>query len=162
MMRKLRPLRVLGLAVLTVAVLAGGASADPNPNSGRVPVTPPPDDVFAGVCPFPVLIETLAIKEYSKTHKNGVEIITGRLVVRVTNTETGESKVYNISGPAQITRDVAIETDVFLGRSLLFDPSFGMLVTSGRVVATFNTDTGEFTIVSRRGHVEDVCATLAA
>jgi hypothetical protein len=161
-MRKLRPLRVLGLAILTVAVLAGSASADPNPNSGRVPVTPPPDDVFTGVCPFPVLIETLAIKEYSKTHKNGVEIITGRLVVRVTNTETGESKVYNISGPGEITRDGALETDVFLGRALLFDPSFGMLVTSGRVVATFNTDTGEFTIISQRGHVEDVCATLAA
>jgi hypothetical protein len=29
-------------------------------------------------------------------------------------------------------------------------------------VATFNTDTGEFTIISQRGHVEDVCATLAA
>jgi hypothetical protein len=161
-MRKLRPLRVLGLAILTVAVLAGSASADPNPNSGRVPVTPPPDDVFTGVCQFPVLVETLAIKEYSKTHKNGVEIITGRLVVRVTNTETGESKVYNISGPGEITRDGALETDVFLGRALLFDPSFGMLVTSGRVVATFNTDTGEFTIISQRGHVEDVCATLAA
>jgi hypothetical protein len=161
-MRKSRALRVLGLAVLTVALLAGNASADPNPNSGRVPVTPPPDDVFTGVCPFPVLIETLAIKEYSKTHKNGVEIITGRLVVRVTNTETGESRVYNISGPGQITRDGAIETDVFLGRALLFDPSFGMLVTSGRVVATFNSETGEFRIVSRRGHVEDVCATLAA
>jgi hypothetical protein len=92
-MRTSRALRVLGLAVLTVALLAGNASADPNPNSGRVPVTPPPDDVFTGVCPFPVLIETLAIKEYSKTHKNGVEIITGQLVVRITNTETGESRV---------------------------------------------------------------------
>lgn len=161
-MRTSRALRVLGLAVLTVALLAGNASADPNPNSGRVPVTALPDDVFTGVCPFPVLVETLAIKEYSKTHKNGVEIITGRLVVRVTNTETGESRVYNISGPGQITRDGALETDVFLGRALLFDPSFGMLVTSGRVVATFNIETGEFNIVSRRGQVEDVCATLAA
>jgi hypothetical protein len=160
-MRKRRAVRVLGLAILSVALLAGGASADPNPNSGRVPITPPPDDVFTGVCPFPVLVETVAIKEYSKTHKNGVEIITGRLVVRITNTVTGESKVYNISGPGQITRDGAIETDVFLGRALLFDPFFGMLVTSGRVVATFNTETGEFRIVSRRGHVEDVCATLA-
>jgi hypothetical protein len=51
---------------------------------------------------------------------------------------------------------------VFLGRALLFDPSFGMLVTSGRVVATFNTETFEFRIVSQRGHAEDVCATLAA
>ena len=160
-MRISRALRILGLAVLTVALLAGSASADPNPNSGRVPVTPPPDDVITGVCPFPVLSETLAIKEYSKTHKNGVEIITGRLVVRLTNTETGESRVYNISGPGRITREGPIETIVFLGRALLFDPSFGMLVTSGRVVGTFNTETFEFRIISQRGHAEDVCATLA-
>jgi hypothetical protein len=67
-----------------------------------------------------------------------VDIITGRLVVRITNTETGESKIYNISGPGQIIRDGAIETDVILGRALLFDPSFGMLVTSSGVVAAFN------------------------
>lgn len=160
-MRKLRALGVLGLAVVTTAVLAAGVSANPNPNSGRVPVTLPPETVVTDVCPFPVLIELVANKEYSKTHKNGVEIITGRLVVRITNTETDESRVYNISGPGQVTQDGAIETDVFLGRALLFDPSFGMLVTSGRVVATFNTETGEFSIVSQRGHVEDVCATLA-
>jgi hypothetical protein len=150
------------LAVVTVALLAGSASADPNPNSGRVPVIQPPEDVITEVCPFPIFIETLAAKEFSKTHENGVEIITGRLVVRITNTETGESQVYNISGPVHITRDGPIETDIFGGRSLLLDPSFGVLVTSGRVVGTFNTDTGEFRIVSRRGHVEDVCATLAA
>jgi hypothetical protein len=71
------------------------------------------------VCPFPVLIETVAIKEYSKTHNNGVETITGRLVVRITNTETDESKVYNVSGPVHITRNGPIETDVLLGRTLL-------------------------------------------
>jgi hypothetical protein len=71
-MRKSRVLRALGLALVTVALLAASASADPNPNSGRVPVTPPPDDVFTDICPFPVLVETVAIKEYSKTHKNGV------------------------------------------------------------------------------------------
>jgi len=36
-----------------------------------------------------------------------------------------------------------------------------MLVTSGRAVTTFNPETGEFTLVSRQGHAEDVCATLA-
>ena len=161
-MRRAHALHVLGLAVFTVALLAGSASADPNPNSGRVPVTQPPDEVIPDVCPFLIFIETLVNKEYSKTHKNGVEIITGRLVVRITNTDTGESRVCNISGPVHITRDGPIETDVFGGRSLLIDPLFGVLVTSGRVVGTFNTETGEFRIVSQRGHAEDVCATLAA
>ncbi len=96
-MREPRALGVLALAVVTVALLAGSASADPNPNSGRGPVTQAPDEVITDVCPFPIFIETLANKEYSKTHKNSVEI-TGQLVVR-------------------ITRDGSIETDVFGGRS---------------------------------------------
>jgi hypothetical protein len=54
-----------------------------------------------------------------------------------------------------------LETQVFLGRSLLFTPDIGMLVTSGRAVTTFNPETGEFTLVSHQGHAEDVCATLA-
>jgi hypothetical protein len=36
-----------------------------------------------------------------------------------------------------------------------------MLVTSGRAVTTFNSDTGEVTLVSHQGHAEDVCAALA-
>jgi len=90
-----------------------------------------------------------------------VTIITGRLVVTITNTETGESVAYNISGPVHITSQDGLETQVFLGRSLLFTPDIGMLVTSGRAVTTFNPDTGEFTLVSHQGHAEDVCARLA-
>ena len=100
-------------------------------------------------------------KEFSKEHKNGVTIITGRLVVTLTNTDTDQSVTYNISGPVRITSQDELETDVFLGRSLLFSPDIGMLVTSGRAVTTFNPDTGEFTLVSHQGHAEDVCATLA-
>jgi hypothetical protein len=81
--------------------------------------------------------------------------------VTLTNTDTGQSVAYNISGPVRITSQDGLETDVFLGRSLLFSPDIGMLVTSGRAVTTFDPDTGEFTLVSHRGHAEDVCATLA-
>jgi hypothetical protein len=113
------------------------------------------------VCPFPVAIHADINQEFSKEHQNGVTIITGRLVVTITNTETGESVAYNISGPVHITSQDGLETQVFLGRSLLFTPDIGMLVTSGRAVTTFNPDTGEFTLVSRQGHAEDVCARLA-
>jgi hypothetical protein len=41
-------------------------------------------------------------------------------------------------------------------------PDIGMLVSSGRAVTTFDPDTGVFTVVSVRGHAEDVCVTLAA
>lgn len=159
--RVLTMLAVLALCALALLVMATGASADPNPNSGRIPVETPPDITVTDVCPFPVAIHVDINKEFSKEHKNGVTIITGRLVATVTNTETGKSVTYNISGPVHITSQDGLETDVLLGRSLVFDPDIGMLVTSGRVVVVVNLETGEFTLVSRQGHAEDVCATLA-
>ena len=160
-MWKPRVLAVLTLCALATLVMAAGASAAPNPNSGRVPVEIPPDIPVTDVCPFPVAIHVDINKEFSKEHQNGVTIITGRLVVTITNTETGASVTYNISGPVHITSQDGLETQVFLGRSLLFTPDIGMLVTSGRAVTTFNPETGEFTLLSHQGHTEDVCAALA-
>jgi hypothetical protein len=161
-MRSPRILVLLALCALASMVMAAGASAAPNPNSGRVPVEIPPDQTVTDVCPFPVAIHVDINKEFSKEHQNGVTIITGRLVVTITNTETGQSATYNISGPVHITSQDGLETDVFLGRSLLFSPDIGMLVTSGRAATTFDPATGAFTLVSFQGHAEDVCATLAA
>jgi hypothetical protein len=160
-MQRPRVLGVLGVCILAVMVMAAGASADPNPNSGRIPVEIESPISVTGVCPFPVRIDVVINQEFTKEHQNGVTIITGRLVATVTNTATGESVSYNISGPVHITSQDGLETQVFLGRSLLFTPDIGMLVTSGRAVTTFNPETGEFTLVSRQGHAEDVCATLA-
>jgi hypothetical protein len=160
-MRRPHILAVPVLCALAFMVMARGASADPNPNSGRVPLEIPPDQTVTGVCQFPVGIHVDINKEFSKEHKNGVTIITGRLVVTLTNTETGQSVTYNISGPVHITSQDGLETDVFLGRSLLFNPDIGMLVTSGRAVTSFDPDTGVFTLVSYRGHAEDLCAALA-
>jgi hypothetical protein len=160
-MRRPRVLAVLGLGALTMLVMAAGANADPNPDSGRIPVEIPPDITVTDVCPFPVAIHVDINQEFSKEHKNGVTIITGRLVVTITNTDTDQSVAYNISGPVHITPQDGLETQVFLGRSLLFTPDIGMLVTSGRAVTTFNPETGEFTLVSHQGHAEDVCAALA-
>jgi hypothetical protein len=36
------------------------------------------------------------------------------------------------------------------------------MVTAGRVVVTFKTETAELTVISRCGHVQNVCAILAA
>jgi hypothetical protein len=150
------------LCALVLALMGVSANAAPNPHSGRIPVETPPDFTVTDVCPFPVAIHIVINKEFSKEHKNGMTIITGRLVATLTNTQTGKSVTYNISGPVQITQQNGLETDVFLGRSLLFNPDIGMIVTSGRAVTTFNPATGVFTLVSLHGHAEDVCAALAA
>jgi hypothetical protein len=150
--------------VIAVALLALASMADaaPNPRSHRIPVEQPSHLVLTDLCPFTVVLDTVVNGEFSKTHENGVTIVTGRLVVQVTNQETGASKTYNVSGPVRILPASGTTQIVeLLGRSLLTDPSLGVIVTSGRLVVRVDTTTGGLTVLSTTGHVEDVCQTLA-
>lgn len=155
--------RILVLvAAVALFALAPMADAAPNPRSHRIPVEQPQDQVLTGLCPFAVVLDTVVNGEFSKTHQDGVTIITGRLVVSVTNQETGASKTYNVSGPVRFTPESATTAVVeLLGRSILTDPSVGVIVSSGRTVVRVDTTTGTLTILSTSGHVEDVCQTLA-
>jgi hypothetical protein len=150
---------VTTIALLALAPTAGAA---PNPRSHRIPFEQPAHLVLTGLCPFTVVFGTVVNGEFAKTHQNGTTIVTGRLVVQVTNQETGASKTYNVSGPVRITPETSTtEVVEFLGRSLLTDPSLGVIVSSGRLVVRVDLTTGSFTVVSSRGEVEDVCQTLA-
>jgi hypothetical protein len=155
--------RILVLvAAAALLALAPTADAAPNPRSHRIPVEQPQDQVLTGLCPFAVELDTVVNGEFSKTHQDGVTIITGRLVVRVTNQETGASRTYNVSGPVRVTpeSDTSLVVEL-LGRSILTDPSVGVIVSSGRLVVRVDTTTGSLTVLSTSGHVEDVCQTLA-
>jgi hypothetical protein len=55
------------------------------------------------VCPFHTTITNVVNATYSRTFPNGDSLSTGRLVERITNDETGESVVRNISGPGAST-----------------------------------------------------------
>lgn len=157
----MRRILVLVAAVALLA-LAPVADAAPNPRSHRIPVEQPHNEVLTGLCPFPVVLDTVVNGEFSKTHQDGVTIVTGRLVVRVTNQETGASRTYNVSGPVRITPESGTTLVVeLMGRSILTDPSVGVIVSSGRVVVRVDLTTGTLTILSTSGHVEDVCQTLA-
>jgi hypothetical protein len=86
-------LSVLGLALFTVVLLAASASTDPNRT--RVACrSPTARRRLHRRLPVPGPDRDLCDREYSQTTRTAW-IITGRLVVRITNTETGESKVHN-------------------------------------------------------------------
>jgi hypothetical protein len=95
-------------------------------------------------------------------------IVTGSLVERVTNVDSGKSIAVNVSGPVFVTEhpDGSATLD-FGGRSgpIVFFPTDipagpRAFINSGRVVVTV-TPTDQFILVSQSGHEEDVCAALS-
>lgn len=111
-------------------------------------------------------------KEVTKTYpaqKNGDirQIITGRLIVRRTNLDTGKSIVVNASGPVKLTihPDGSL-TGVLTGPSVItFFPTDvpagpATYLNKGREVLTLTTS-GQTILVSRHGHQRDLCAALS-
>jgi hypothetical protein len=116
-------------------------------------------------CPFAVTLSEVANNEFARTFPNGNMLITGRLVVRVTNEATGKSVVRDVSGPVLITSGPDGESVVVLSGSSL-SPVFaghddtgtvgkGLFVFHGPTVFTDS----QLTRVS--GAVENLCRTLA-
>jgi hypothetical protein len=165
-----RPATLLAAAVVAAALIlavAAPASAD---KPLREPL-PSEDFVISGSCDFDVLVHNVENKEFIKTYFDDDgnptrQIINGRLVSELTNLETRESIVYNISGPGVITflEDGSVDF-VLRGRSLLwFLPGEVedlplLFVNSGQV--TLHIDPEGNIVVEQVGHVEDVCAALA-
>jgi hypothetical protein len=146
----------------SAGVVGGGGKPSPREfvESG-LPFTLP-----AGTaCEFDVTLSEVANNEFARTFPNGNVLITGRLVVRVTNDDTDVSVVRNISGPVLLTTGPGGESVVVLSGSSL-SPVFdgndatgqvgtGLFVFHGPAVFT----DGQLTRVS--GSVENLCATLA-
>src|SRR4051812_40768563 len=98
-----RRLLAAGVGCVIACASAGAAIAAPG-EAGRVPVdNSGVTDVGPGVlCSFGVTISTVTSKEYMvrrSTAPDGTttDRITGRLVQRVTNTDTGKSQDFNVS-----------------------------------------------------------------
>jgi hypothetical protein len=166
-----RPLLSLFLAALCIGVLAAPAAA-----AGK------PDRVFLGlpdflefdagtVCDFALRIDILVNKEYAvifPADESGTQhdIVTGRLVVEVTNVDTGQSRVFNVSGPGKdiFFPDGTVQT-VQHGRFIFFAlPTDaggpGMWWSAGQNHLTFDAN-GATTSVSLPHNSLDVCAALA-
>jgi hypothetical protein len=158
---------VLLLAFATAAIVGVPRALAEAPQ--QVPVEPLPPTTIAGACDFPILLEELKNKETLRLFTDGRQIITGRLVVRVTNLESGRGLVINVSGPGQfrLNRD-GTASFILGGRGLLsgnaemldpLDPQ--VTLQSGRIVLTSDAETGEFIGAEFIGHSTDVCRELA-
>jgi hypothetical protein len=154
-------------AALVFAVgVAGTAGAVPQrtPTPSGLPLT-----FDAGfVCDFPVLVEEAEPSALELIDFGGGRTVTrGRLVVELTNVETGRSVVRDISGPVTTKGD----------RQTFFSPSItavlpgsdphdllpgdepGLVFLRGIFVFEGGMDGGTFTRVT--GEPEDICATLS-
>jgi hypothetical protein len=150
-------------------ILAVGAS----PAAATKPVREPtPDFEFefaAGeVCSFAIEGTTLVNRGYTTTFfdPNGnpvMQIISGTLIVQVTNLDTGTSVVRNISGPGTITfapdGGFTLEANgAWLFVTLPGGPSLAY-INKGRIVFEFTPD-GQINVLMQQGIQEDLCATL--
>ena len=147
------------VAVALLTVLAAGAASAAQPIREPLVIE---DEDFNNLCPFPVRLEITANKEYVKFFSDGRILVNGKLFVRVTNLDTGESLDANVSGPAQITP--LSERGAGRGIFLLFPQDVG---GPGLILVTGRTDTvrgedGFITGLTVRGTSFDVCAALAA
>ena len=157
--------QVLALLCAGIVTLAGaGAAFSAGPV--REPLVFEPITFAAGeICPFGVTIDAVANKEIFKDFGDHL-IITGRLVVQVTNDETEKSVVLNVSGPAKVvfTEDSATQYGRGLGLNLFFPGDLGpegaLLWTRGPMIQRFTEEGLE--VVRMAPVVRDVCAMLAA
>jgi hypothetical protein len=155
-------LRRCALGFVAGVVLAAiGASASLADQPIREPLVIEDAD-FKNLCAFPVRLEISANEEYVKFFSDGRILVNGKLFVRATNLDTGESLDLNVSGPAQIT--LVSERSTGRGIYLLFPEDAGgpgLILTTGRVDVVRGED-GFITNLTVKGTSVDVCAALAA
>jgi hypothetical protein len=156
-------LLTITLVLATTLVAAGTAGAEP-------PVIEPLASepfVIEDSCPFPVLVEAIQEAQKVALFSSGVALVTGRLVVRVTNlADESHSLELEISGPAKLTTDEdGITTIRAKGTNLiwLWPTDAGgpaMFLNSGAVTLVNDADFNTLSVTTT-GTRTDLCASLA-
>jgi len=142
---------VLGLAATALSVTPAMA------------VPPEPIEITAetGGCDFPVLNEVTG-KTKAIEHAGYTTLISPNQRVTLTNTETGKTVSYVITGVARFTETDTGVTIRFTGHNLLFGPGIeGTLYTSGTQTVVVDAETGVNTLTESHGKVVNVCEVLA-
>jgi hypothetical protein len=149
-------MKLLAAVPLALALLISAAGQANAGGPTRMFLPAPPFIIVDNSCSFDVRIDFVRNAEYIIvfTDPSGEPtrgIITGALVQRFTNVESGKSIVVNASGPAFIGNDSL----VLGGRSTIFIPG-RLFLSAGRV--QFDA-TGNLTGVT--GKTTDLCAALS-
>jgi hypothetical protein len=154
------------------AFAAGAATAAGDSYGPWQPTYQGPIDVPAGfVCSFPISAEPvhqhLLLRYRYDAAGNIVGYqVTGPIVVRITNTLTGDTVQRNAASLATVTLNPdGSWTALFDGNLLLFmtvddTPSGQLLLLSGRTVLS-GTAAGTKSLVEQTGRSENLCDTLA-
>jgi hypothetical protein len=141
---------VLGLAATALSVTPAMAAP------------PEPIEITAetGGCDFPVLNEVTG-KTKAIEHAGDTKFISPNQRVTLTNTDTGESVSYVITGVARFTETDTGLTIRFTGHNLLFGPGIeGILYTSGTQTVVVDEE-GVNTLTESHGKVVNICQVLA-
>jgi hypothetical protein len=166
-----RPATLLAAPVVAAALILAAAAPASADKPLREPF-PAEDFTISGTCDFDVRFHTVENKEFIKSYFDDDgnltrQIVNGRFVAELTNLETMESIVYNVSGPGFLTFFEDGSLDFVLGgRSLLFffpgeaEDLPLLFVNSGQVTIHLDPE-GNVVGVEQVGDVEDVCAALA-
>jgi hypothetical protein len=149
-------LTLIFAVILSSAILAPAALAD---KPTREPL-PSPSFFISGSCSFDVQLDILVNKEFITTFTSGKQIITGRLVVRVTNlSDPTKSAVLQVSGPG--IEDLSDPSTFNLsGTSLIFFPGV-LALTHGPVSLTFDASGNVTSFTQTSASSVDMCAVLA-
>jgi hypothetical protein len=142
---------ILSSAILVPAALADKPTREPLPAASLV---------ISGSCSFDVQVDFLVNKEFITTFTSGKQIITGRLVVRLTNlSDPTKSAVVQISGPG--INDLSDPSTFNLtGTSVVFFPGV-LALTHGPVSLTFDPSGNVTSFTQRSASSVDMCAVLA-
>jgi hypothetical protein len=166
-----RPATLLATAAVATALLLAAAAPASADKPLREPF-PSEDFVLSGICDFDVSLHIVENKEFIKTYFDDDgnptrQVINGRLVDELTNLETGESIIYNVSGPGFVTFFDDGSMDLVAGGTSLaiFFPGEVedlplLFLNHGQVTYHFGPE-GNVVGAEQVGEMEDVCAALA-
>jgi hypothetical protein len=155
-------LLLFGAAPASAGVVGGGGKPSPREfvESGL------PFTYEAGTaCDFAVTLSEVVNNVFARTFPNGNVLLTGRFVIGVTNDETGQSVVRNISGPVLLTTGPNGEqvtvlsgiglSAVFEGHDATGQVGSGLFIFHGPTVFTGGQ------LISVSGSFENLCDPLA-